>query len=149
VRNTFVRGEHSSDGKSELSTRRSVPMADRLARELDRWSRRTVSSATPAQASQPSRSAAGSDDPSATTPRPRPHAPRRRSPQPRAAPHPKVRQREVMSPRPTERLPKRTDLQAIPYIGETGFEPATARPPARGSGFCSVAYPLICRAFLF
>jgi integrase len=42
VRNTFVRGEHSSDGKSELSTRRSVPMADRLARELDGWSRRTV-----------------------------------------------------------------------------------------------------------
>jgi integrase len=42
VRNTFVRGEHSSDGKSELSTRRSVPMADRLARELDGWSQRTV-----------------------------------------------------------------------------------------------------------
>jgi integrase len=42
VRNTFVRGEHSTDGKSDLSTRRSVPMTDRLARELDRWSRRTV-----------------------------------------------------------------------------------------------------------
>lgn len=41
VRNTFVRGEHSTDGKSDLSTRRSVPMADRLARELDRWSQRT------------------------------------------------------------------------------------------------------------
>ena len=41
VRNTFVRGEHSTDGKSDLSTRRSVPMADRLAGELDRWSRRT------------------------------------------------------------------------------------------------------------
>jgi len=41
VRNTFVRGEHSTDGKSDLSTRRSVPMTDRLARELDRWSRRT------------------------------------------------------------------------------------------------------------
>lgn len=41
VRNTFVRGEHSTDGKSDLSTRRSVPMADRLARELERWSRRT------------------------------------------------------------------------------------------------------------
>jgi hypothetical protein len=39
---TFVGGEHSSDGKSELSTRRSVPMADRLARELDGWSRRTA-----------------------------------------------------------------------------------------------------------
>ena len=41
VRNTFVRGEHSTDGKSDLSTRRSVPMASRLARELDGWSRRT------------------------------------------------------------------------------------------------------------
>jgi integrase len=40
VRNTFVRGEHSTDGKSDLSTRRSVPMADRLAGELDRWSQR-------------------------------------------------------------------------------------------------------------
>ena len=34
VRNTFVRGEHSSDGKSDLSTRRSVPMADRLPASL-------------------------------------------------------------------------------------------------------------------
>jgi integrase len=42
VRNTYVRGEHSSDGKFELSTRRSVPMADRVARELDAWSRRTA-----------------------------------------------------------------------------------------------------------
>ncbi len=42
VRNTFVRGEHSAAGKSDLSTRRSVPMADRLAGELDRWSRRSV-----------------------------------------------------------------------------------------------------------
>ena len=42
VRNTFVRGEHSTAGKSDLSTRRSVPMADRLAGELDRWSQRTV-----------------------------------------------------------------------------------------------------------
>ncbi len=32
VRNAFVRGEHSSEGKSDLSTRRSVPMADWLAR---------------------------------------------------------------------------------------------------------------------
>jgi integrase len=39
VRNTFVRGEHSDDGKSDLSTRRSVPVADRLARELDAWSK--------------------------------------------------------------------------------------------------------------
>jgi integrase len=42
VRNTFVRGEHSTEGKSDLSTRRSVPMASRLARELELWSRRTV-----------------------------------------------------------------------------------------------------------
>lgn len=42
VRSAFVRGEHSTDGKSDLSTRRSVPMTDRLARELDRWSRRTI-----------------------------------------------------------------------------------------------------------
>lgn len=42
VRNAYVRGEHSGQGKSDLSTRRSVPMADRLARELDRWSRRTA-----------------------------------------------------------------------------------------------------------
>ena len=41
VRNTFVRGEHSAAGKSDLSTRRSVPMTDRLAGELDRWSRRS------------------------------------------------------------------------------------------------------------
>jgi integrase len=41
VRNTYVRGEHSADGKSDLSTRRSVPLADRPARELERWSRRT------------------------------------------------------------------------------------------------------------
>jgi integrase len=41
VRNAFVRGQHSTDGKSDLSTRRSVPMADRIARELDHWSRRT------------------------------------------------------------------------------------------------------------
>lgn len=42
VRNTFVRGEHSTDGKSDLSTRRSVPMASRLARDLELWSRRTA-----------------------------------------------------------------------------------------------------------
>jgi integrase len=42
VRNAWVRGEHSGEGKSDLSTRRSVPMADRLARELDRWSQRTA-----------------------------------------------------------------------------------------------------------
>jgi integrase len=42
VRTAYVLGEHSSAGKSDLSTRRSVPMADRLAGELDRWSQRTV-----------------------------------------------------------------------------------------------------------
>ena len=41
VRNAFTRGEHSSKGKSDLSTRRSVPMADRLVAELDRWSKRS------------------------------------------------------------------------------------------------------------
>jgi len=41
VRNAYVRGEHSAYGKSDLSTSRSVPLADRLARELERWSRRT------------------------------------------------------------------------------------------------------------
>jgi integrase len=42
VRNAFTRGEHSSKGKSDLSTRRSVPMADRVVAELDRWSKRSV-----------------------------------------------------------------------------------------------------------
>jgi integrase len=42
VRNVFVRGEHSSAGKSDLSTRRSVPLADRLVSDLDAWSRRTA-----------------------------------------------------------------------------------------------------------
>ena len=42
VRNTYVRGEHSGEGKSDLSTSRSVPMASRLAAALARWSQRTV-----------------------------------------------------------------------------------------------------------
>jgi integrase len=42
VRNTFVSGEHSTAGKSDLSTRRSVPIATRLARELELWSRRSA-----------------------------------------------------------------------------------------------------------
>jgi integrase len=42
VRSAYVLGEHSTAGKSDLSTRRSVPMADRLAGELDRWSQRTL-----------------------------------------------------------------------------------------------------------
>lgn len=41
VRNAFVRGEHSSEGKSDLSTRRWVPMADWLAHELAAWRVRT------------------------------------------------------------------------------------------------------------
>jgi integrase len=42
VRNTYVLGQHSAEGKSDLSTRRSVPMADRLARALDQWSQRSA-----------------------------------------------------------------------------------------------------------
>lgn len=42
VRNTFVLGEHSGEGKSDRSTRRSVPLADRVVAELDRWSQRTA-----------------------------------------------------------------------------------------------------------
>ena len=42
VRNAYVRGEHSGEGKSDLSTRRSVPMNDWLGDELERWRTRTV-----------------------------------------------------------------------------------------------------------
>ena len=42
VRNAWVRSEHSGEGKSELSTKRSVPMTDRLVGELKRWRLRTV-----------------------------------------------------------------------------------------------------------
>jgi integrase len=38
----WVRGEHSGEGKSDLSTSRSVPMTDRLALELKKWRLRTV-----------------------------------------------------------------------------------------------------------
>jgi integrase len=41
VRNAYTRGEHSSKGKSDLSTRRSVPMADRVLAALDGWSQRS------------------------------------------------------------------------------------------------------------
>jgi integrase len=41
VRNTFVRGEHSGEGESDLSTRRSVPMADVVAEALRHWLDRT------------------------------------------------------------------------------------------------------------
>jgi integrase len=42
VRNAWVRYEHSGEGKSDLSTKRSVPMTDRLAAEFKRWRLRTV-----------------------------------------------------------------------------------------------------------
>ena len=42
VRNAWVRYEHSGEGKSDLSTKRSVPMTDRLAAELKGWRLRTV-----------------------------------------------------------------------------------------------------------
>ena len=42
VRNAWVRYEHSGEGKSDLSTKRSVPMTDRLVGELKRWRLRTV-----------------------------------------------------------------------------------------------------------
>ncbi len=42
VRNAWVRYEHSGEGKSDLSTKRSVPMTDRLAGELKKWRLRTV-----------------------------------------------------------------------------------------------------------
>jgi integrase len=42
IRNAFVRGEHSGEGKSELSTRRSVPMTDRLMSELKQWRDRSA-----------------------------------------------------------------------------------------------------------
>jgi integrase len=42
VRNAWVRKEHSGEGKSDLSTKRSVPMTDRLAVELKKLRMRTV-----------------------------------------------------------------------------------------------------------
>ncbi len=42
VRQTWRRTEFSHRGKSDLSTRRSVPLADRLVAELDAWSRRSL-----------------------------------------------------------------------------------------------------------
>jgi integrase len=41
VRQTWRRTEFSARGKSDLSTRRSVPMADRVLAELDTWSKRS------------------------------------------------------------------------------------------------------------
>jgi integrase len=45
VRNPYVRGEFSSEGKSDLSTRRSVPLTDRLLEALEQWRPRTAYSA--------------------------------------------------------------------------------------------------------
>jgi integrase len=42
VRNAYVRGERSTEGKSDLSTRRSVPMTDRLVDALECWRARSV-----------------------------------------------------------------------------------------------------------
>ena len=42
VRNAWVRFEHSGEGKSDLSTKRSVPMTDRLVGELKKWRLHTV-----------------------------------------------------------------------------------------------------------
>jgi integrase len=42
VRNAFVRREHSAERKSDLSTRRSVPMADVLTAQLLRWRQRSL-----------------------------------------------------------------------------------------------------------
>ncbi len=42
VRNAWVRHEHSGQGKSDLSTKRSVPLTDRLSLELKTWRLRTV-----------------------------------------------------------------------------------------------------------
>lgn len=42
VRNAWGRYEHSGEGKSDLSTSRSVPMTDRLTGELKKWRLRTV-----------------------------------------------------------------------------------------------------------
>ena len=42
VRNAWVRYEHLGEGKSDLSTKRSVPMTDRLVGVLRRWRLRTA-----------------------------------------------------------------------------------------------------------
>jgi integrase len=42
VRNAYTRKEHSARGKSDLSTSRSVPMADRVVAALDGWSERSA-----------------------------------------------------------------------------------------------------------
>jgi integrase len=45
VRNAFVRGEHSGEGKSDESTRRSVPVSDEAFEVLKVWQERSVYSA--------------------------------------------------------------------------------------------------------
>ena len=54
----------------------------------------------------------------------------------------------LLSPRTASIERKAAELQAFCVVGETGFEPATARPPARGTPFCSVLDCAISRAFL-
>ncbi len=50
VRNAWVRGEHSGEGKSDLSIRRSVPLSDRLVTELKKWRLRTGGDRAPVSA---------------------------------------------------------------------------------------------------
>lgn len=42
VRNAYVRGEHSGEGKSDESTRRSVPVADEAFDVLKVWQQRSA-----------------------------------------------------------------------------------------------------------
>jgi integrase len=42
VRNAYVRGEHSGEGKSDESTRRSVPIADEAVEALKVWQARSA-----------------------------------------------------------------------------------------------------------
>jgi hypothetical protein len=42
VRNAYVRGEHSGEGKSDESTRRSVPVADEAVDVLKDWKERSA-----------------------------------------------------------------------------------------------------------
>ncbi|HMJ34903.1 MAG TPA: hypothetical protein VK501_13405 [Baekduia sp.] len=42
VRNAYVRGEHSGEGKSDESTRRSLPVADEAVDVLKDWKERSA-----------------------------------------------------------------------------------------------------------
>ncbi len=74
VRNAWVRSEHSAEGKYDLSTRRSIPMADRLARELDRWPSARCTALTTTWCS-PTRSPDGRSTAPSSPVASRPHAP--------------------------------------------------------------------------